>query len=163
MMNRTASVLAVVGTVALLGAGAAQAAPPTDSYVNGKTISVSDGTSTRSGLVVLDRTVLDEAIDADSDRDADGDVCYDVELTQDGVYTLTAAALDRSPVVSSRVVVDSVSAAGGATGTTDASASGGPATTGLDSAVILWGASGIVGLGLGAGTIVVTRRRAAEA
>ncbi|WP_247828489.1 hypothetical protein [Arthrobacter antioxidans] len=159
MMNRTASVLAVVGTIALLGAGAAQAAPLTDSYVTGKTVTVNDGTSTRSGLVVLDQTVLDEAIGAD------GDFCYDVQRTEDGVYTLTAAALDRSPVVSSRVVVDSVDAAGGATGTTDAStsASEGPATTGLDSAVILWGASGIVALGLGAGNIVVTRRRAAEA
>ena len=112
-MNRTTAVLAVVGTITLLGAGAAQAAP----------------------------------------------------LTEDGVYSLTAAAMDGSPGVTSPVVVDSVNAVGGTTGTSDdsTSAAGELAAIGLDSAVLLWGASGIGALGLGAGSIVVARRRSAEA
>lgn len=49
-----------------------------------------------------------------------------------------------------------VNVAGGATtGTTR----GGLANTGIDSAMVLWGAAGIGALGLGAGSIVVARRR----
>ncbi|MHA7239338.1 LPXTG cell wall anchor domain-containing protein [Arthrobacter sp. TMS1-12-1] len=206
-MNKTASVLTIAGTIALLGAGAAQAAPvSTPAYVTGETGTVSDGTvapgetvtfsstdglfepgeairitvdrtagtpsaagfgpggaaSARGGLIVLNQIVLEKTINAD----ANGNFSFDVQLTEEGDYTLTAAALDGSPVVTARVVVDSANAVGGTTaGTTGgtSSSSNGLANTGVDSAMLLWGAAGIGALGLGAGSILVARRRSAEA
>ncbi|MDQ0734039.1 LPXTG cell wall anchor domain-containing protein [Arthrobacter agilis] len=207
-MNKTASVLALAGTIALLGAGAAQAAPITN-YTTAPVGTVSDpaaapgetvvfsgpagyftpgellnitvdrtaGTpaaagfgaggaaSARGGLIVLNAIVLTDTTKAD----ANGGFSYSVKLTEEGTYTLSAAAADGTPAapITATVVVDTANAAGGtvAGGTTGGttSASNGLANTGIDSAMLLWGAAGIGALGLGAGSIVVARRRSAEA
>ncbi|WP_434992954.1 hypothetical protein [Arthrobacter sp. Ld5] len=88
-----------------------------------------------------------------------------MNFTEGGVYTLTAAAADGSPVVTSRTVAVYGQAGPGTAPTSDGSRSalGESASAGLDSAVLLWGASGIGALGLGAAGIVVERRRSAKA
>jgi LPXTG-motif cell wall-anchored protein len=206
-MNKTASVLAIAGTLTFLGAGAAQAAPvSTPAYVPSQGGAVSDGTVTpgatvtftgvdgffgpfetititvdrsngrpggpgfsprgagtaRNGLIVLNAVVLTETVKAD----AKGNFSYSVKLQEEGVYTLTASnAAGKS--LTQTVVVESASTAGGTTtgttgGTTGGTTTtkGGLANTGIDSAMVLWGAAGIGALGLGAGSIVVSRRRA---
>ena len=205
-MNKTASILAVAGTLAFLGAGAAQAGTvPTARYAPVESGAVSDGTiapgeavtfsgvngffapgetltitvdrtdatpsaagfgaggaaAARGGLIVLNAVVLTDTVKAD----ANGNFSYTVKLAEEGVYTLTATNA-AGKALTQTVVVDSANAVGGTTGTTGgttASVKGGLANTGVDSAMLLWGAAGIGALGLGAGSIVVARRRSAEA
>ena len=219
-MRKTASILAIAGSITLLGAGAAQANTLNDArYGGADSATVSDGTiapgeavifsvtggvfdpneairftvdrtnatpsaagfgaggaaSARGGLIVLNQIILDEVKYADGN----GNFSTTVTLTEEGVYTLTAAAVDGSPApISQTVVVDSdyatstgttggtTGTSGGTTGTTGGTTTatkGGLANTGIDSAMGLWGAAGIGALGLGAGSIVVARRRSAEA
>ncbi|WP_299169906.1 LPXTG cell wall anchor domain-containing protein [uncultured Arthrobacter sp.] len=93
--------------------------------------------------------------------DAEGNFSYSVTLEEEGNYTLTATGRESGVTVSSSVAVDAPEAtvAGGNTGSTGTT-SGGLANTGIDSAMLLWGAAGIGALGLGAGSIFVARRRA---
>ncbi|MEC5200160.1 LPXTG-motif cell wall-anchored protein [Arthrobacter sp. PL16] len=205
-MNKIASVLAVAGTLAFLGSGAAQAAPvsslryapvesgtvsdgtiaPGESVVFGGvdgffgpselvtiTVDRTDGTpsaagfgaggaaAARGGLIILNAVVLTDTVTTNGN----GNFSYPVTLEDEGVYTLTATnAAGKS--MSQTVVVDSANAVGGTTGTSGGSKSsvkGGLANTGMDSAMLLWGAAGIGALGLGAGSIVVARRRSAVA
>jgi LPXTG-motif cell wall-anchored protein len=228
LMNKTASVLAIAGTLAFLGAGAAQAAPVSvPAYADNETeATVSDGTiapgesvvfasnegiftpgeiiditvdrtdgtpaaagfgaggaaAARGGLIVLNAIVYTGTATAD----AAGNFSYTVQLEEEGVYTLAATGRTSGETVASQVVVDSANATGGTTdgttggttdgatgGTTDGATGGttdgtnavkgGLANTGIDSAMLLWGAAGIGALGLGAGSIVVSRRRSAVA
>ncbi|OUM40867.1 LPXTG cell wall anchor domain-containing protein [Arthrobacter sedimenti] len=201
-MNKTASVLAIAGTLTFLGAGAAQAAPvSTPAYVPSQGGAVSDGTVTpgatvtftgvdgffgpfetititvdrsngrpggpgfspqgagtaRGGLIVLNAVVLTEQVKAD----ANGNFSYSVKLQEEGVYTLTASNASGKSLTQT-VVVDAANAVDGTTGTTGGTTTtkGGLANTGIDSGMLLWGAAGIGALGLGAGSIVVSRRRA---
>ncbi|WP_026533093.1 LPXTG cell wall anchor domain-containing protein [Arthrobacter sp. H41] len=206
-MNKTTSVLAVAGTLAFFGAGAAQAVGPvsTPAYVGDETsATVSDATvapgetvvfssnegvftpgeiiditvdftagepsaagfgpggaaAARGGLIVLNAVVLTDSVKAD----ANGNFSYSVELEEEGTYTLTATGRTSGETVTARVVVDSEYATAGtvtsANGGTTTSANGKLANTGIDSAMLLWGAAGIGALGLGAGSIFVARRRA---
>jgi hypothetical protein len=209
-MNKIASVLAVSGTLAFLGAGAAQAAPVSSLRypVEETSVTVTDGTiapgesvtfsssfaddqaspfiageivdltvdrtdatpsaagfgaggaaAARGGLIVLNQVVLTDSTTAD----ANGNFSFTVQLNEEGVYTLTARGRTSGATVSQTVVVDSANAIGGTTGTSGGSKSsvkGGLANTGIDSAMLLWGAAGIGALGLGAGSIVVARRSA---
>ncbi|RJT80917.1 LPXTG cell wall anchor domain-containing protein [Arthrobacter cheniae] len=210
-MNKSTSVLALAGTLAFLGAGAAQAAPASiPAYVPVQGGAVSDGTVTpgatvtftgvdgffgpfqtititvdrsngrpggpgfsprggagtaRGGIIVLNAVVLTEQVKAG----ANGNFSTSVKLEEEGVYTLTASNAEGKSL-SQTVVVDPANAVDGTTGGTSGGTSGGAtssvkglANTGIDSAMLLWGAAGIGALGLGAGSIVVARRRSAVA
>lgn len=112
--------------------------------------------------------VLTDTVQAD----AEGNFSYSVTLEEEGTYTLTATGRDSGEQATASVVVDApaggvgggssdddVVAGGTGTGSTGTSG-GGLANTGIDSAMLLWGAAGIGALGLGAGSIFVARRRA---
>ncbi|MHA7272363.1 LPXTG cell wall anchor domain-containing protein [Arthrobacter sp. TMT4-20] len=214
-MKKTTSILAIAGTLAFVGAGAAQAVTPVSipAYVGDETAAtVSDATvapgesvvfssnqgiftpgeiiditaelstgdpsamsagaggfsASRGGPIVLNRLVLDTTTTAD----AEGNFSFAVTLHEEGTYTLTATGRESGATVTAQVVVDSqYAASGGTTGGTStdgtstdgtASAEGGLANTGIDSAMLLWGAAGIGALGLGAGSVIVARRRAAS-
>ncbi|KRF05098.1 hypothetical protein ASH00_11715 [Arthrobacter sp. Soil782] len=112
------------------------------------------------GPILPMAVVLTDTVTAD----AEGNFSYSVTLEEEGTYTLTATGRESGVTVSSTVVVDAPEATvgGGTTGSTGATGttSGGLANTGIDSAMLLWGAAGIGALGLGAGSIFVARRRA---
>ncbi len=102
--------------------------------------------------------------------DADGNFSYSFVPEEEGTYTLTATGRESGAQATATVVVDAPAAGGvggggtavGGTGNTGSTGSttGGLANTGIDSAMLLWGAAGIGALGLGAGSIFVARRRA---
>jgi LPXTG-motif cell wall-anchored protein len=106
------------------------------------------------GPILPMAVVLTDTVTAD----AEGNFSYSVALKEEGTYTLTATGRESGQTVSATVAVDAPEAtvAGGTTGSTG----GGLANTGIDSAMLLWGAAGIGALGLGAGSIFVARRRA---
>lgn len=134
----------------------------------------------RTGVIVLNQVVGGFTATADGN----GNFSVPVELEEEGTYTLTATGLDpegNERTVASVVTVSAPASApvGGGTGTgggttgggtaggttsgttggTASGTRGGLANTGIDSAMFLWGAAGIGALGLGAGSIVVARRR----
>lgn len=91
--------------------------------------------------------------------DAEGNFSWSFTPQEEGTYTLTATGRESGVTVTATVVVATPEAvvSGGTTGSTSGS---GLANTGIDSAMLLWGAAGIGALGLGAGSIFVARRRA---
>lgn len=106
------------------------------------------------GAILPMAIVLTDTVTAD----AEGNFSYAVTLEEEGTYTLTATGRESGQTVSATVAVDApeATAVGGTTATTGT----GLANTGIDSAMLLWGAAGIGALGLGAGSIFVARRRA---
>ncbi|WP_323960930.1 peptidase [Arthrobacter sp. JZ12] len=117
------------------------------------------------GVILPMAIVLEDTVTAD----ANGNFSYSFTPQEEGTYTLTATGRDSGQTVSATVVVDAAAVGGvggggtavggtgtGSTGTTG----GGLADTGIDSAMLLWGAAGIGALGLGAGSIFIARRRA---
>lgn len=94
--------------------------------------------------------------------DAEGNFSYSVTLKEEGTYTLNATGRQSGQTVSASVAVDAPEATvgGGTTTGSTGSTGSGLANTGIDSAMLLWGAAGIGALGLGAGSIFVARRRA---
>lgn len=105
------------------------------------------------GTVLPMAIILTDTVTAD----AEGNFSYSVTLKEEGTYTLTATGRESGQVVRATVVVDAPEATVGVgTGSTG----GGLADTGIDSAMLLWGAAGVGALGLGAGSIFVARRRA---
>ncbi len=211
-MRKTASVLAIAGTITLLGAGAATAAPvsTTITYTApGTAGTVSDAAvapgetvtfSAPSGSFAANEAVTIVATAANgttysfaAKAGADGSLSASIAIPAEGTYTLLATGAASKKTAVSSVNVDSDNAVGavistnvgtitgttgttggtttgttsGTTGTTGgtttATGNGGLANTGIDSAMFLWGAAGIGALGLGAGSIVVARRRSAEA
>ncbi len=192
-MQKTISILAVAGSIAFLGAGAAQAgeypAPvaPGQGTVSDSSVAAGDSVvfsgagfipgeqiditvdftagdpaaagagagrvgAVRSGVIVLNQVVDTFQTTAA----ADGSFQFNLTLEEEGTYTLTARGVESGRTVVSVVTV--AAAAPVADGTTGGS-TGGLANTGIDSAMFLWGAAGIGALGLGAGSIVVARRR----
>jgi LPXTG-motif cell wall-anchored protein len=203
-MKKTISILAIAGSISLLGAGAAQAYPAPPAPGNGTIIDNNGGViiagdqinfngggfavfgditinitiiggepaaagagagrvaAVRTGVIVLNQVVESSKVKAD----ANGNFSLPVTLNEAGTYQLTATGLAADGVttrtVSSVVTVAAAATAPvskGNTGGTSTSTRGGLANTGIDSAMFLWGAAGIGALGLGAGSIVVARRR----
>ncbi len=113
------------------------------------------------GPILPMAVVLSDTVTAD----AEGNFSYSVTLKEEGAYNLSATGRESGQTVTSTVVVDAPGAgvgggtANSGTGTTGSTGSG-LANTGIDSAMLLWGAAGIGALGLGAGSIFVARRRA---
>ena len=88
--------------------------------------------------------------------DSNGTFAFPLSISEPGVYTLTATGQTSGVVVSATVTV-----AGEAAGAADLANSGGQplANTGADASLLLWGAAGVAALGLGAGGVIVSRRR----
>ncbi|TLM74485.1 peptidase [Pseudarthrobacter sp. NamB4] len=110
------------------------------------------------GLIVPMRLVAS----ATTTADAAGNFSYPFSFDQDGLYTLEATGLQSGHVVTAQVVVQSA-----AVGVIEAEgpsargrADGFLPTTGLSVGMLVWGAAGIGALVVGAGTVVVARRRA---
>lgn len=95
--------------------------------------------------------------------DANGAFAFPLSISEPGVYTLTATG--QTSGVSASAMVTVVGAATGAdlagTGGQSLANTGGEslANTGTDASLLLWGAAGIAALGLGAGGVIVSRRR----
>lgn len=189
-MKKFASALVLTGIIVSLGAGVAQAAPSASIpfYVPGGSVgAVSDGTVAPGETVIFSGTgflpgetieisvgfqaqgssetviVLTDTVVAA----ADGTFEFPVTLDEEGVFTLTATGVESGNTATAQVVVDApttvvpaagniVPAAGADNGLTDNVL----ANTGIDSAMLLWGAAGLGALGLGAASVVVARRRA---
>jgi LPXTG-motif cell wall-anchored protein len=94
--------------------------------------------------------------------DAEGNFSWSFTPQEEGTYNLTATGRESGVSVTATVVVDAPEATvgGSTTGSTSGTTGSGLANTGIDSAMLLWGAAGIGALGLGAGSIFVARRRA---
>lgn len=119
--------------------------------------------------------VLAEVQSFAATADGNGTVSVPVTFNETGTYTLTASGTgaDGEPLVVRQFVqvLGSTIATGsgtGATGGTGAGVAGGSssrasgsglANTGVDSAMMIWGAAGLGALGLGAASVVVARRR----
>lgn len=110
------------------------------------------------GPILPMAVVLTDTVTAD----AEGNFSWSFTPQEEGTYTLTATGRESGATVTATVAVDAPEATvgGGTTGSTGGTTGGGLANTGIDSAMLLWGAAGIGALGLGAGSIFVARRRA---
>lgn len=88
--------------------------------------------------------------------DSNGAFAFPMSISEPGVYTLTATGQTSGVVVSATVTV-----VGEAAGAADLANTGGQplANTGADASLLLWGAAGVAALGLGAGGVIVARRR----
>lgn len=87
--------------------------------------------------------------------DSNGAFAFPMSISEPGVYTLTATGQTSGVVVSATVTVV------GDAGAADLANTGGQplANTGADASLLLWGAAGVAALGLGAGGVIVSRRR----
>ena len=194
-MKKTVSALALAGSLAFVGAGAANAvnsypAPPAGSVTGsvsativtpGATIVFSGSGFTGGERIVIDVTynndpqvvagtgvngpiILNQLISSNTvTANADGTFAADVTLGDaPGTYTLMATGQTSGHQVTASVVVDP--AAGNAAGTgngagANAGEDSGLANTGADSAMLLWGAAGIVAVGAGVASVAVARRK----
>lgn len=88
--------------------------------------------------------------------DSNGTFAFPMSISEPGVYTLTATGQTSGVVVSATVTV-----VGEADVAADLANTGGQplANTGADASLLLWGAAGIAALGLGAGGVIISRRR----
>ncbi|MBP3037166.1 LPXTG cell wall anchor domain-containing protein [Arthrobacter sp. zg-ZUI100] len=111
----------------------------------------------RVGTSVGGPIILSQALPpVTTTADANGNFAYPVTLTEAGTYTLTATGLD--PQGNTRTVSSTVTVAA-AEGSEAGAEEGGLANTGADSAMLLWGAAGVVALGAGVASVVVARRK----
>ena len=186
-MKKTASALVLAGSLAFFGAGAAHAVEnypaPAPGGVSDATVApgstitfggsgFTPGEAIRVDVdysntpVVVPGTgvnsviILAELISSfTTNADAQGSFSTPVTLGEAGTYTLTATGLTSGKTVSAVVSVDPAFANDGAdNGGTDADDNG-LANTGADSAMLLWGAAGIVAVGAGVASVAVARRK----
>ena len=184
-MKKTASALVLAGSLAFFGAGAANAV---ENYPAPSPGGVSDATVAPGATVTFSGTgfIPGEAIRVDVDydnapvvvpgtgvngviilselintfttnADAQGGFSTDITLGEAGTYTLTATGLESGKVVTAVVSVDPSFAEGAGNGGSDNE--GDLADTGADSAMLLWGAAGIVAVGAGVASVAVARRK----
>ncbi|MFC9333921.1 LPXTG cell wall anchor domain-containing protein [Arthrobacter sp. NPDC057009] len=108
--------------------------------------------------------VLSAVVNLSTTADASGRFSVPVALTEPGTYTVTGTGATSGTRVSAVVTVTATGDLGGGTGTgtgTGLANTGGDAlaNTGTDASLLLWGAAGIAALGLGAGGVILARRR----
>ncbi|MCC3266578.1 LPXTG cell wall anchor domain-containing protein [Arthrobacter gengyunqii] len=119
-----------------------------------------------NGIIILAELVNTFTTNAD----AQGGFSTPVTLGEAGTYTLTATGLTSGKTITSTVSVDPAfandgSGAGdGGSGDGSGAGTGGSddadlANTGADSAMLLWGAAGIVAVGAGVASVAVARRK----
>jgi LPXTG-motif cell wall-anchored protein len=183
LMKKALAALALAGSIALIGAAPSVAAnypplPPQAAVSDGVVVfrgqgmhagepltisvtpgarpaatgaSISGGSQTVSGKIKLPMATQSFSTVAD----AQGAFAFTLEITEPGTYFLTATGNN------SRITVGPVAVTVVGDAAPLADTSGAPlANTGTDASLLLWGAAGIGALGLGAGAVVVTRRRA---
>ena len=147
-------------TVAFSGSGftPGEAISVTVDYSNDPVVVPGSGLN---GLIVLAEVVNSFTTNAD----ASGNFSTNVTLGEAGTYTLTATGLESGHSVSAVVSVDPAFAGGGS-GSGDGNGSGNDgsegsdlADTGADSAMLLWGAAGVLALGAGVASVAVARRK----
>ena len=188
-MKKTASALVLAGSLAFFGAGAANAVEnypaPAPGGVSDATVAPG-ATVTFSGAgftpgeairvdvdydnapVVVPGTgvngviILAELVNTfTTNADAQGGFSTDITLGEAGTYTLTATGLESGKVVTAVVSVDPSFAEGAGNGGADNGSDndGDLADTGADSAMLLWGAAGIVAVGAGVASVAIARRK----
>ncbi|WP_341393927.1 peptidase [Arthrobacter sp. G119Y2] len=112
-----------------------------------------------NGVIVLAEVVNSFTTNAD----ASGNFSTNITLGEAGTYTLTATGLQSGKVTTAVVSVDPAFAGDGS-GSGDGSGNDGSegsdlADTGADSAMLLWGAAGVLALGAGVASVAVARRK----
>lgn len=188
-MKKTFAVIALAGSIALIGAAPSVAANypplPSQAAVSDGTVgpgedfvfrgqgmhagepltitvtpganpaatgaSIAGGSQTVSGKIKLPMATQTFSTVAD----AQGRFSIALSIDTPGTYALTATG-NNSDITVGPVFVTVVGAAAPLAGTGATPL----ANTGADASLLLWGAAGIGVLGLGAGAVVVTRRRA---
>lgn len=103
-------------------------------------------------------SLMAAVVNASTTADENGNFSVTMTLTEPGTYTLTATGATSGEQVTAVVTVVDPATGGGQ----DADGTDGGLTladTGSDASLLLWGAAGIGVLGLGAGTVIVARRR----
>ncbi|WP_104055245.1 MULTISPECIES: peptidase [unclassified Arthrobacter] len=184
-MKKTASALVLAGSLAFFGAGAANAVESYPAPVPG---GVSDATVAPGATVTFSGSgftpgeaisvtvdysndpvvvpgtglngviVLAEVVNSfTTNADASGNFSTNITLGEAGTYTLTATGLESGRTVTVVVSVDPAFADGA--GTNDGSEDSDLADTGADSAMLLWGAAGVLALGAGVASVAVARRK----
>ncbi|WP_342022290.1 peptidase [Arthrobacter citreus] len=147
-------------TVAFSGSGftPGEAISVTVDYSNTPVVVPGSGLN---GVIVLAEVVNSFTTNAD----ASGNFTTNVALGEAGTYTLTATGLESGKVVTAAVSVDPAFAGDGS-GSGNGSDNGGSeaddnnlADTGADSAMLLWGAAGVLALGAGVASVAVARRK----
>lgn len=186
-MKKTLAVLALAGSIALVGSPAMAAQypplPPTatvsdatvvpgeqfiftaQGFIPGETVTVTveltaTGTANTGGAAVAAKIPLFQAATTlTATADASGKISVPLTLNETGTYAITATG-NQSGVVVGPVYVKVVAAAAvvPAAGTTNNGAS--LANTGADSGLVLWTLVGAGALAAGATSVVVVRRRA---
>ncbi|MCC9198009.1 LPXTG cell wall anchor domain-containing protein [Arthrobacter sp. zg-Y820] len=151
-------------TVAFSGSGftPGEAISVTVDYSNAPVVVPGTGVN---GLIILAEVVNTFTTSAD----ASGNFTTNVTLGEAGTYTLTATGLESGRVSTAVVSVDPAFAGDGSgsdDGSGDGSSNGGSeagddnlANTGADSAMLLWGAAGVLALGAGVASVAVARRK----
>lgn len=186
-MKKTASALVLAGSLAFFGAGTAYAvsdypapapggvsdatvAPGTtvtfsgSGFIPGEAIRVTvdysntpvvvPGTGV-NGVIVLAEIVNTFTTNADTN----GNFSTDITLGEAGTYTLTATGLESGHTVTAVVSVDPAFADGAGNNDGSEADDDNLADTGADSAMLLWGAAGVVALGAGVASVAVARRK----
>lgn len=147
-------------TVAFSGSGFTpdEAISVTVDYSNDPVVVPGSGLN---GVIVMAEVVNTFTTNAD----ASGNFATNVTLGEAGTYTLTATGLESGKVVTAAVSVDPAFAGDGS-GSGDGSGNGGSdagdsdlADTGANSALLLWGAAGVLALGAGVASVAVARRK----
>lgn len=188
-MKKSLATIALVGSIALVGAAPSVAgnypAPPPQAAVSdgvvgpGETF-VFSGRGFRAGETIIIRVTpgarpastgasiaggpsrsvpgrIPMAVEQTftTTADSNGAFAFPMSISEPGVYTLTATGQTSGVVVSATVTVV------GNAGAADLANTGGQplANTGADASLLLWGAAGIAALGLGAGGVIISRRR----
>lgn len=166
-MNKVLSTVALTGVLALSGAVPALAvntntypAPPANAAVSDGTVGpgetfVFSGRGFLAGETIV-ITVTPGAESFTTTADANGNFAFPMSISEPGVYTLTATGQTSGTVVSTTITVTGET---GAAADLANSGNGSLAETGADASLLLWGAAGIGALGLGAGGVIVSRRR----
>ncbi|MCQ1957263.1 peptidase [Arthrobacter sp. zg-Y826] len=131
----------------------------TATYANDPTVVA--GTGVSSPIILAQQIASYNTV-----ADASGNFAVEVTLGEAGTYTLTATGVESGKVVTNTVVVDAAAGTGTGAGVgtgagtgANASADGGLADTGADSAMMLWGAAGVLALGAGVASVAVARRK----
>lgn len=148
-------------TVTFSGSGfnANEAISVTVDYSNTPVVNPGSGLN---GVIILAEVVSSFTTNAD----ASGNFSTAVTLGEAGTYTLTATGLESGKVVTAVVEVDPAfgdDAGNGGSGNggsgNGSDNDGGLADTGANSALLLWGAAGIVAVGAGVASVAVVRRK----
>lgn len=118
------------------------------------------GTGVNSLIIMAQIVNSFETTANETAADGTGIFRTNVTLGEAGTYTLTATGLKSGKVVTAVVSVDPAFAEGAGNGGGDNDANqDGLADTGADSAMLLWGAAGIVAVGAGVASVAVARRK----